>query len=252
MRTTSARTLSLARLRLSPARRLLPALCLAATLLPLASSAASADSCTSANGSNFNGTTIAAGDFVWFNAVLKVKGIDVSSATTIALTGSTISFAAGATTYQLNVPDSFITFSPTATEASTSFDGVTWTTVVPSSFAKDVFLDGLSFQVPAGGLGGGINPVTWSGTFSSDMQAVTVEWQWGAAVYTQFSTDDAELGVKPVDGNQSNPYPNSDHAGTPESFKKYVTGGARGGGGSNWTGSYSGTNAVVPCSIIHE
>jgi len=247
MRSMRAASLSLVWLGRSPVRRLLHSVCLAAALLPLASSAAGADSCTSASGSNFNGTAIAAGNFIWFNAVAKVKGIDVSSQTTIVFSGSTISFAAGATTYQLNVPDSTITFSPTATEASTSFDGVSWTTVVPSSFSQDVFLDGLSFQTPAGGLPGGINPVTWSGTFVSSARGVTVEWQWGAAVYTQFSTDDTALGVKPVDGDKSNPYQNSDHAATPENFKAYVTGGARGGGGSNWTGSYSGTNAVVPC-----
>jgi hypothetical protein len=252
MRAKHAGSLSPAQLWRSSGRRLLPALCLTAALLPLASSAAGADSCTSANGSNFNGNAIAAGNFIWFNAVVKVKGVDVSSGTTIELTGSTISFAAGATTYLLNVPDSVIEFSPAATEASTIFDGTTWITVVPSRFSQDVFLDGLSFQVPVGGLPGGINPVTWSGRFSSSTPGATVEWQWGAAVYTQFSTDSAALGVKPVDGDKSNPYPNSDHAGTPENFKPFVTGGARGGGGSNWTGSYSGTSAAATCPIINE
>jgi hypothetical protein len=252
MRSTSADSFSPAPLRWSPGRRLTTGFCLAAALLPLASSVAHAQSCSSANGSNFNGTAIAAGDFVWFNAVAKVKGIDPSTTTSVAFTGSTISFTVGATTYQLNVPDSFITFSPSATEASTSFDGVNWNTVVPSSFSKGIFLGGLPFQVPAGGLRGGINPVTWSGTFASGAQGVTVEWQWAAAVYTQFSTDDTALGVKPVDGDQSNPYSNSDHAGTPEGFKQYVTGGARGGGGSNWTGSYSGTAAVVACTVEQE
>jgi len=235
-----------------PGRRWVPALCLAAALLPLASSPASAGSCASANGSNFNGTPIAGGDFIWFNAVARVKGFDVSAGTTLRFTGSTIRFTAGATTYELNVPDNVITFSPTATEASTSFDGLAWTTVVPSSFSQDVFLGGLPFQVPADGLPGGINPVTWSGTFAATSTGVTVEWKWGAAVYSQFSIDSSLLGVKPVDGDKSNPYRNSDHAGTPENFKPYVTGGARGGGGSNWTGSASGTNAVAACSVEVE
>jgi hypothetical protein len=45
---------------------------------------------------------------------------------------------------------------------------------------------------------------------------------------------------------------NGDHAGTPEgslngvSLQKYVVGGARCGGGSNFTGSWSGTANVVP------
>jgi hypothetical protein len=64
-------------------------------------------------------------------------------------------------------------------------------------------------------------------------------------VYTQFTTDLNGIGVKPIDGGQMNPYNNSDHAGTPENFKSFVTGGARGGGGSNFTGSYSGTASVV-------
>jgi hypothetical protein len=50
--------------------------------------------------------------------------------------------------------------------------------------------------------------------------------------------------VKPVDDNKASVYHNADHAGTPESFKKSVTGGAMGGGGSNYTGSYSGTGSV--------
>ncbi|MGH7485742.1 MAG: hypothetical protein ACREMY_09100 [bacterium] len=228
--------------------RYLAKLLCAASLLCLAAAQATAQSgsCVAANASNFNGNAIAAGNFVWFNAVLKVQEIDRASQTTIGFFNSTISFTSGDTTYQMNVPDSLITFSPTAIEASSSFDGTTWTTVVPSSFSKNVFLDGLSFQVPAGGLAGGINPVTWSGTFLSNASAV-VQWQWGAAVYTQFSTEQAVLGVKPVDGSRANPYRNSDHAGTPENFKPYVTGGARGGGGSNWTGSYSGTEATPVC-----
>jgi len=223
--------------------------CLAVTAQGIAL-AQSSPSCSPANGSNFNGNAIAEGNFIWFNAVVKVKGIDRTVETTIGFIGSTISFTSGSTTYQMDAPDSFITFSPTATEASTSFDGVAWTTVVPSSFSQGVFLDGLPFQVPAGGLVGGINPVTWSGTFFTSASAVTAQWQWGAAVYTQFSTDEAAVGAKPVDGAKANPYQNSDHAGTPENFKPYVTGGARGGGGSNWTGSYSGT--VVGCFVGPE
>jgi len=205
--------------------------------------AQSQPSCTPANGSNFNGNAIAGGNFIWFNAVVKFKGIDRTVQTTIGFFGS-ISFTSGSTTYEMNVPDGIITFSPTATEASTSFDGESWITVVPSSFSQEIFLSGLSFQVPEGGLAGGINPVTWSGMFITSEPQVTGQWKWGAAVYTQFSTEEATVGAKPVDGDKANPYHNSDHAGTPENFKPYVTGGARGGGGSNWTGSYSGTAAV--------
>jgi hypothetical protein len=145
------------------------------------------------------------------------------------------------------VPDAAITFAPTATTATTTFDVAsnTWVTTVPSNLGGNVFLAGLALPVPSG-LPGGINPVTWSGTFQSDTAGLSVNWQWAAAAYTQFSADYTALGVKPVDDNQASVYRNSDHAGTPENFKTYVTGGTRGGGGSNFTGSYSATAKVVP------
>jgi len=229
-------------------RRWLPVLCLAAALLPLTSSTLAADSCLSTLGSNFNGTAIAGGDFIWFNAIAKVKGVQPGSTTSVRFDSSTIAFTAGSTPYLLNVPDNTIVFSPTASEATTTFDGTSWTTTVPSTYSGNVFVAGLPFQVPAGGLPGGVRPVRWSGQFTSVTSGLTVQWQWAAAVYTQFSADPAALGVKPIDGARANPYANSDHAGTPEQCKPFVTGGARGGGGSNWTGSYSGTMAVVPCN----
>ena len=136
--------------------------------------------------------------------------------------------------------------------------GGEWFTRVPpiatASSNPNAFLGGLAFQVPAGGFPGGINPVTWSGDFSAT-GSKTIQWQWAAAVYPSTfgvgapptDTYYNSLGVKPIDGNQYNPYANSDHAGTPENFKTTVVGGARGGGGSNFTGSYSATKSVVLC-----
>ena len=65
---------------------------------------------------------------------------------------------------------------------------------------------------------------------------MTLNWKWAAAAYTNFSTDYNALKVKPVDDNNVSHYQNSDHAGTPENYKGYVIGGARGGGGSNCAG----------------
>jgi hypothetical protein len=87
-----------------------------------------------------------------------------------------------------------------------------------------------------------LSSVIWRGNFTSDTPGVKVQWQWAAAAYTSFGTDDNTLGVKPADG-----FGGSDHAGTPENYKHFVTGGARGGGGSNFTGSYSGTGSINPC-----
>ena len=111
---------------------------------------------------------------------------------------------------------------------------------MPVSGADADLLSGLRLS-PSGGLPGGVNPINWGGTFSSTTTGVQIQWQWGAAVYTHFDTYNA-IGVKPVHGAADN-YPGGDHAGVPENERSYVIGGARGGGGSNWTGSWSGTGS---------
>ena len=145
------------------------------------------------------------------------------------------------------MPDATVTFDPTATSATTTFSGGMWVTRAPSSgLAGNTFLSGLSYQVPAN-LPGGITNVTWSGTVTIDTPGVSLNWQWAAAVYRTFSSNYNVLGVKPVDDGTASQYQNSDHAGTPESFKAFVTGGATGGGGANFTGGLSGTARVGPC-----
>jgi hypothetical protein len=200
--------------------------------------------------SNFNGTPIAGGNYIWFNSVFSLPGFDPSQLTkrlTFSFTGVTITFTANSTPYTVNGPSSSITYDPAATTATTTFTPGTpgqWTTTLPTTrLAGNDFLDAAEFLVPPGGLPGGIGPVTWQGTFSSAGSSFNVQWQWGAAVYTTFSTDYNAVGVKPVDDNHASAYQNSDHAGTPENFKPFVTGGATGGGGSNYTGSYSGTGS---------
>lgn len=196
--------------------------------------------------SNFNGTAIPAGDTVWFNAALKISGLG-NSPVTVEVTNQVISFSAGGTDYTVNVPDSDITFAPTTTSAALVFNAGqnAWVASLPSTFSGNAFLGAAELQVPAG-LPGGINPVTWSGNFATDTPGVKINWQWGAAVYSNFSTDYSALNVKPLDSNKLTAYQNSDHAGTPEAFKNFVMGGARGGGGSNWTGSYSATGSITP------
>ena len=203
--------------------------------------------CTSAITSNFNGTAIAGGDFVWFNGVTKVSGLSASPVT-VFVTHATITFTANGKTYLLTVPDSEITFSTSTTVATTDFDVLSpeigsplgWDTDLPfGGLAGNDFLAAVTFKVPAGGLPGGIKNVIWQATFSSNTSGLTLNWQWGAAVYTNFGADYNSLGVKPVDDNKASQYKNSDHAGTPENFKSFVIGGARGGVGSNFTGSYS-------------
>jgi len=139
-----------------------------------------------------------------------------------------------------------------ATTATTTFSGGVWVTTVPTGTSGNTFLSGVGFQVPAGGLPGGVNPVTWTGTFLTDTPGLSLNWQWAAAVYNSSfgSLGLGGLGVKATDDSHFGPYTNSDHAGTPENAKNPgPLGGARGGGGSNFTGSYSSTDGVVPCPL---
>src|SRR5207244_580527 len=129
----------------------------------------------------------------------------------------------------------------------TTFDSALnkWVTKTPTGLAGNVFLSGYAMPLP-NGLHGGDNPVTWSAQFTTDTPGVSLNWQWAAAVYTSFSATYSSLGVKPCDSSTASSYSNLDHAGTPESYKTHLTGGARGGGGANYTGSYSSTVAVTP------
>ena len=192
--------------------------------------------------SNFNGTRIADGSGIWFNAVAKVKGTGDRQ---VVFTDQQVQYVLGGVAQVVDLPNSRVTFASGAT-ASTTWNPVLneWDTVVPASFDKNVFLGGGMYPVPAGGLPGGLNPVTWSGNFwAASGDVPSLQWQWAAAVYTAFPSDPADLGVLPADSGH--------HAGTPENITQFVVGGARGGGGSNFTGSYSATGGAT-CSDTGE
>jgi hypothetical protein len=209
---------------------------------------------SSSNSSNFNGTAINGGDYIWFNANFTAKGMP-SAGATITFTNSTISATVNGAQYNLPVPNARVTFSPIATCTSTTFDTATntWMTTVPVSGDDEIFLTGLAVRVPSGGLPGGINPVEWQGSFAvtTDTPGISINWKWGAAVYSSFTPNYNALAIKPGHKTACG-MNNGDHAGTPEGvnsnnqpWKKFVVGGATGGGGSNWTGSWSGTLSIM-------
>ena len=224
-----------------------------ATILVCASPAhASYYECTSTISSNFNGTAIEQGDYIWFTGVLKAGGLG-SGPTTLYVSHISITFTANEKTYLIHVPNSAITFSSSTTLAKTDFTqlyplglGRGWKTELQlSGLAGNDLMTAVEFKVPSSGLPGGIKDVMFTATFSSYAPGLTVNWQWAAAVYTSFDTDYNDVGVKPVDDNKASEYKNSDHAGTPENYKSFVVGGATGGGGSNFTGSLSGTGSCA-------
>jgi len=131
-------------------------------------------------------------------------------------------------------------------------------TTAPVSGSDEILLSGL--LIKASDITGSstvdlkASTVTWTGGFSTNTSGVSLNWKWGAAVYSANTTvanaaaNMNNLNVKPTHTNACG-YNNGDHAGTPEAKKiqQSVIGGARGGGGSNFTGSWSGTQNVAPC-----
>jgi hypothetical protein len=197
---------------------------------------------------SFNGTAIPAGDTIWFNSAFTATGLPKTAPTTLHVVNGAIDFTVGTTPYHVPVPNAVIVLTPGATSASTSFDPTDndWDVYAPSGGTGDVFMGGVELPVPSG-LPGGIKNVTWSADFWSDTAGITVNWKWAAAVYKPgFSTDYNALGVKPVDNKDMSVYHNGDQSGAPEAFKSYVTGGATGGGGTNYTGNFTPAKGVKP------
>lgn len=188
--------------------------------------------------SNFNGTSISGDDTVWFNANFNVNG--PRNGLELYLRNSTVTLNTGAANQAtLNLPDTNVFFQSGAT-ASLTFDELNnaWNLILPDTYTGDMFLNGFAFDVPGSGLSGGVKPVVWTGQLSANRN-VSGSWKWGAAVYTDFGAND-DLGVV---GAKMDPWNSAGHVGTPVNFKDFVIGGARGGGGSNYTGSWSGTQS---------
>jgi len=191
---------------------------------------------TSTTTTNFNGSAIPAGKYIWFNSHFKATGI--TDGTIITITDQTIT-SASTELSNLTAPSTRITFSSAVTTPNYVFDNATntWNIFIPLSGSDEIFMGGLSFLSP--GLPGGIKSLGWTATFTSTTPNVNIQWQWGAAVYNTFSTDYNALNVALTHGSL--------HAGTPVTFaySGNVYGGATGGAGSNYTGSWSATKSVT-------
>ena len=229
-----------------------------AVVLVLLSGLAAADTISSIS-VNFNGTALPGGDYLWFSSVFKPSitlGTVATGPVTLYEKHGKITFTANSHTYTITVPDATITFDHSNSLATVVYGANGWTESLPTSnlLSGNEFLDGVAFQIPNGGLPGGIKGVTWSASFSTNDPTFSVNWQFAAAVYgNNCVANYAASGVKPVDSTSMSIYKNSDHAGTPETcahpigkLANVVVGGATGGGASNYTGSYSGTVKFTP------
>ena len=196
--------------------------------------------------SSFNGTPISAGKYLWYTVHLKAGGLPTHSLATVRFDNVLVEANINGVPYNLTLSSGIVIFNPNVTTSTLSYDATsdTFTVTVPTSLSGNAFVTGFPYLVPSGGLPGGISNVKVTGRMSTDVTGVSTQWQWAAAVYTQFNSDVTQLGIKPVDDNHTSQYHNSDPAGTPENYKQYVTGGACGGGGSNYTGSNSPTGST--------
>ena len=202
---------------------------------------------------------IQAGNYIWFSAVVNsLQGLPLGAnpaQVKLYLTNSTISFTANGVPYSLPVPNSVVTFNSTsATLPKTSYDSTNsrWSTSIPASkLTGNTFVTGIAIPVPAGGFPSGIQNVSWSAAFSTDTSGISLQWQWGAAVYSSLfnpiyalSSNTNALGVNAEDGSADTN--GTDPAGTPETYKSSVLFGATGGGLTNYTGYLSSGAGVVP------
>ncbi len=190
---------------------------------------------------NFNGTAISPGSWIWFSSVVSMPGN--KGTLQVQMIKSQITFSDGSQNYEIDGPA--MSFALTDGDgAHLTFKSSRFRLKAPIGTAGNDFLNGIAYQTTSG-LPGGIQNVTWSAEFYGTTKQ-QINWQWGAAVYTNFASNYAQLDVKALDDNHYPPY-NSDDAGTPEAYKQYVSGGATGGGGGNYTGGLSGTTKITPC-----
>ncbi len=192
--------------------------------------------------SNFNGTAIAGTSYIWFNShlttVTKPTGSDPltiyirNAFADINDDGNAATLGPGEIVVPM--PDADVTYTSAVSSPTVSIFGNKWTITVPFTQSGNVFTTGVAFDVPAAGIAGGANPVTFTADFGMNYagaSAVNLSWQWSAAVYSTFSTDESLLGV----GIDS----------VPSNYTAYTVGGARGGGAANDTGSWSGTGTAT-------
>ena len=182
--------------------------------------------------------TVGSTDVVWINAHIgKPSGIPTNVTTTVQFTG--VTFVLNGQAYSL--PDGFLIFDPSAPATpTTSYDSTylphgRWvTTLNPNNLFDEIFFDGQAVPVDSNISGGGSATISYT-TESTD-NSLAFDWQWSAAAYTYWpGNNQAEI----------LPYHNSLHAGTPlnPAVQQSLIQGPRGGGGSNYTGSWSGTGS---------
>lgn len=175
-----------------------------------------------------------AGAVVWINAHIGVPSGNPSDGDTVSFTGVTFTLTGPSGTKTYGLPNGLLIFDKSHVgPPTTAFGSSGWTTTInPNTLSDEIFFDGDGIPVDSTITGGGKATLSFT-TMSSDPN-LDFSWQWSAAVYKFWPGDS---------GAEILAYHDSLHAGTPlnTEVQKSLIQGPRGGGGSNFTGSWSGT-----------
>jgi hypothetical protein len=188
----------------------------------LACPPASAASSTIAISPDFNGKRAPGGIVLWFNSVVRVKGMGPSQPVTVCVTNQVVSWRDGNNVVSARVPDALVSFKPWESLSWTRFGGGHWDTSAPWSQSRaDTFMSGVAIPLP-GTVPPNARNVTWTAQFGADAP-ISLQWRAGVATYTRFGNDYDALAVVPVDRVTTVGGVRSvDFAGTPVALKPFV------------------------------
>ena len=203
---------------------------------------------------NFNNQATS-GSTIWFSASADITPRESASPTTVFFTGQSVNLqlqGRNGIPVSVPAPNAELVFSSSATTETTTFTGGKWVTTVPVGYAGNVFIGGVAYQAPSG-----VNlanaKADWEGVFSGTTVSFTLQWQWGAAVYSGLGTATLgssafynALGIKPTDASTT-AFNDNNFAGTPENFvanfQSSLTGGPNPQHGPHNTQQYVGNYA---------
>jgi hypothetical protein len=181
---------------------------------------------------------------VWVHAQFKPTGVPTTTTTTVQFTD--VSFVLNGVSYPM--PNGTEIFDPAAPSTSTTtFTGTPgtssamWTTTINPNFISDEnFFTGAAIPVDFDPNISGGGQATIQFTTQTTDAGLSFAWQWSAAVYTYWPSDWNAALIQPYHGRGLT---GSQHADTPDNtqIQKSLIQGPRGGGGSNFTGSWSAT-----------
>ena len=191
---------------------------------------------TAISNTSWNGFKVPAGTApkVWVHAHIGTpKGIPTDTVTRVRFSGASITLDG----VRHPLPDALMIFDPAMSGSiTTQYDGMEklWTTVVnPRQLSNELLVTGAAVPVTREIAAGA--KATFSFAVDSEAPSLSFPWQWSAAVYTAW----------PADWNKAQilPYHGSYHSGAPtdRDVQLSLIAGPRGGGGSNFTGSWSAT-----------